>query len=79
MHQIAFSLPKVMVPSASARYVEKLPAVARMVQMGITSSAINATVRCAAAKAGGEGARGGEAGKREGGEAGTRGGRNARR
>ena len=36
--------------------LEKVPAVARSVQIGKTSSATNATVRCVAAKAGGEAA-----------------------
>ena len=44
-----------------------MPAVARNEQTGKTSSATNATVRCVTAKAGGEAARGEEAGKRGGG------------
>ena len=51
--------------------LEKVPAVARSVQIGKTSSATNATVRCVAAKAGG---RRREAGRRASEEAGRRGG-----
>ena len=49
--------------SSQSKLDIKLTAVARVVETG-KSSAINATVRCAAAKAGGKATRGGEAGKR---------------